>query len=114
MEFLVPERLRELHTKHRRGYVGNPRARPMGVNLDIYLRRKDGTEFPADIALSPLQTASGTVVVAALRDATERKEAQMRLHRLAVLEDRERIAKELHDGVIHALFAGGINLPPPE
>ncbi|TME74401.1 MAG: PAS domain S-box protein, partial [Chloroflexi bacterium] len=54
IEFLVPERYRQLHTKHRRGYVANPRARPMGVNLDIYLRRKDGTEFATDIALSPL------------------------------------------------------------
>ena len=114
IEFLVPERFRELHTKHRRGYVANPRARPMGVNLDIYLRRKDGTEFPADIALSPLQTDTGMVVVAALRDATERKEAQTRLHRLAVLEDRERIAKELHDGVIQALFAVGMNLQATE
>src|SRR5438094_6011405 len=114
IEFLVPERYRQLHTKHRRGYVANPRARPMGVNLDIYLRRKDGTEFATDIALSPLQTDSGMVVVAALRDATERKEAQMRLHRLAVLEDRERIAKELHDGVIQALFAVGMNLQATE
>src|SRR3989440_1082931 len=114
IEFLVPERFRQLHTKHRRGYIANPRARPMGVNLDIYLRRKDGTEFATDIALSPLQTDSGMVVVAALRDATERKEAQMRLHRLAVLEDRERIAKELHDGVIQALFAVGMNLQATE
>ncbi|HET9848564.1 MAG TPA: PAS domain S-box protein, partial [Candidatus Dormibacteraeota bacterium] len=90
VELLVPERFRDLHTSHRAGYVENPRARPMGVNLDIFLRRKDGTEFPADIALSPLHTTSGMVVVAALRDATERKEAQARLHRLAVLEDRER------------------------
>ena len=114
IEFLIPERFRELHTEHRRGYVANPRARPMGANLDIYLRRKDGTEFPADIALSPLQTASGMVVVAALRDATERKQAQIRLHRLAVLEDRERIARELHDGVIQALFAVGMNLQATE
>lgn len=114
VEFLVPERFRELHTRHRRGYVATPRARPMGVNLDIYLRRKDRTEFPADIALSPLQTAGGMVVVAALRDATERKQAQVRLHRLAVLEDRERIAKELHDGVIQALFAVGMNLQATE
>lgn len=114
IEFLVPERFRELHTRHRESYVANPRARPMGVNLDIYLRRKDATEFPADIALSPLQTGSGMVVVAALRDATERKQAQARLHRLAVLEDRERIAKELHDGVIQALFAVGMNLQATE
>ncbi len=64
IEFLVPERFRELHT--------------------------------------------------ALRDATERKQAQARLHRLAVLEDRERIAKELHDGVIQALFAVGMNLQATE
>ena len=114
VELLVPERFRALHTSHRAGYIENPRARPMGVNLDIFLRRKDGTEFPADIALSPLHTASGMVVVAALRDATERKEAQARLHRLAVLEDRERIAKELHDGVIQALFAVGMNLQATE
>lgn len=114
VEFLVPERFRDLHTNHRRGYVANPRARPMGVNLDIYLRRKDGTEFPADIALSPLRTAGGTVVVAALRDATERKQAQARLHRLAVLEDRERIARDLHDGVIQSLFAVGMNLQATE
>src|SRR5260370_37759902 len=105
MEFLVPERLRELHTKHRRGYVGNPRARPMGVNLDIYLRRKDGTEFPADLALSPLQTAGGMADVAALRAATEREQAQTRLHRLAVLEDRERLAQALHVGVAQVFVA---------
>ena len=114
LELLVPERLRDLHTRHRAGYVANPHARPMGVNLDIFLRRKDGREFPADIALSPLQTASGMVVVAALRDATERKQAQARLHRLAVLEDRERIARELHDGVIQALFGVGMNLQATE
>ena len=114
VELLVPERFRDLHTNHRRGYAASPRARPMGVNLDIYLRRKDGTEFPADIALSPLQTDSGTVVVAALRDASERRQAQARLHRLAVLEDRERIAKELHDGVIQSLFAVGMNLQATE
>src|SRR2546430_16616880 len=87
IEFLVPERFRQLHTKNRAGYRAKPQARPMGANLDIYLRRKDGAEFPADIALRPLQTDSGMVVVAALRDATERKAAQMRLHRLAGLED---------------------------
>ena len=114
VELLVPERFHGLHKTHRATYVGNPRARPMGANLDIYLRRKDGTEFPADIALSPLRTARGMVVVAALRDATQRREAQSRLHRLAVLEDRERIAKELHDGVIQALFAVGMNLQATE
>jgi signal transduction histidine kinase len=75
----------------------------MGGNLQITLRRKDGREFPADIALSPLQTPSGVNIVAAVRDATERQ-------RLTLIEDRERIAKELHDGVIQGLFAVGMTL----
>jgi PAS domain S-box-containing protein len=103
VEVLVPERLRFQHVRHRSQYVHSPRTRPMGANLQISMRRKDGTEFPADIALSPLQTPNGINIVAALRDATERQ-------RLALVEDRERIAKELHDGVIQGLFAVGMTL----
>jgi len=114
VELLVPERLHAFHTARRAEYVANPYARPMGVNPDIFIRRKDGTELPTDIALSPLQTASGLVVVAALQDATERKRIAARLRRLALLEDRERIAKELHDGVIQSLFAVGMNLHATE
>jgi PAS domain S-box-containing protein len=114
VELLVPERLHAFHTARRAEYVANPYARPMGVNPDIFIRRKDGTELPTDIALSPLQTASGVVVVAALQDATERKRIAARLRRLALLEDRERIAKELHDGVIQSLFAAGMNLRATE
>ncbi len=84
VELLVPERLRDLHTRHRVEYVANPHARPMGVNLEISLRRKDGGEFPADIALSPLQSPIGLLVVAAVRDATERRRAQSRMQ--AVIE----------------------------
>ena len=103
IEVLVPERFREPHVHHRTQYTRNPRVRPMGVNLQISMRRKDGTEFPADIALSPLKTPQGTNIVAAVRDAGDRQ-------RLALVEDRERIAKELHDGVIQGLFAVGMTL----
>lgn len=103
IELLVPERFREIHVHHRTQYIHKPRARPMGANLQISLRRKDGVEFPADIALSPLQTPKGINIVAAVRDASERQ-------RLALIEDRERIAKELHDGVIQGLFAVGMTL----
>lgn len=110
VELLVPERLHAFHTARRADYMTNPYARPMGVNPDIVVRRKDGTELAVDVALSPLQTASGVVVVAHFQDATETKRIAARLRRLALLEDRERIAKELHDGVIQSLFAVGMNL----
>ena len=103
IELLVPDRFRVLHVQHRSEYVNHPRPRPMGANLQISMRRKDGSEFPADISLSPLQTAKGLNVVAAVRDATQRQ-------LLALVEDRERIAKELHDGVIQSLFAVGMTL----
>jgi PAS domain S-box-containing protein len=103
IELLVPNRFRELHVRHRNDYIHNPRARPMGANLQISLQRKEGTEFPADIALSPMQSSGGINIVAAVRDASDRQ-------RLALVEDRERIAKELHDGVIQSLFAVGMTL----
>ncbi len=103
VEVLVPDRFDQVHVGHRRQYTQNPRVRPMGVNLQISMKRKDGSEFPADISLSPLQTPSGPNIVAAVRDATDRQ-------RLALVEDRERIAKELHDGVIQGLFAVGMTL----
>ena len=114
VELLVPERLHTYHMARRAEYVAKPYARQMSVNPDLLFRRKDGTEFPVDIALSPLQTASGVLVVAVLQDATERKRVEARLHRLALLGDRERIAKELHDGVIQSLFGVGMNLRATE
>ena len=103
IEVLVPERFRDQHVAHRSQYIRTPRSRPMGANLQISMRRKDGTEFPADISLSPLRTPKGVNIVAAVRDATQRQ-------RLGLLDERERIAKELHDGVIQGLYAVGMTL----
>ncbi len=110
VELLVPERLRDLHTHHRVEYVANPHARPMGVNLEISLRRKDGKEFPADIALSPLQSPAGLLVVAAVRDATERRRAQNRMH--AVIEVTQAIMEGESERALrliahHARVLGG-------
>jgi PAS domain S-box-containing protein len=76
IEVLVPDRIRDIHPGHRTKYFADPKTRPMGANLELSARRKDGTEFPCDISLSSLETEDGILVSAAVRDVTERELAQ--------------------------------------
>jgi PAS domain S-box-containing protein len=94
VEMLVPERFAGMHVAFRSGYVAGPRARPMGLAGDLFARRKDGTEFPVEISLAPLETEEGLLVSAAVRDISERRRMQ---------EESDRIKDEFFATVSHEL-----------
>ncbi|MFQ5902823.1 MAG: PAS domain S-box protein, partial [Candidatus Binatia bacterium] len=91
VEILLPERFRERHVGHRADYSANAQIRPMGSGLDFYGQRKDGSEFPVDINLSPMETEEGMLVIAIIRDITDRKRAeeqvQINLERIQALRE---------------------------
>jgi diguanylate cyclase (GGDEF)-like protein/PAS domain S-box-containing protein len=76
---LVPTGLRGQHSDHLNGFFEQPRARNMGAGLDLFGLRKDGSEFPVEVSLSPMETDEGTLVIAAIRDVTENRKAQERI-----------------------------------
>jgi protein-histidine pros-kinase len=73
VEQLIPQAARGAHAAHRQGYVGTPRVRVMGSGLDLRACRKDGSEFPVEVSLSPMHTPEGLLVCAAIRDVTRRR-----------------------------------------
>jgi PAS domain S-box-containing protein len=81
VEILVPERFRERHPEHRQQYSAHAQTRPMGIGLELYGRRKDGTEFPVDIMLSPVRTDGEKLVLTVIRDLSEKKRAEEELAR---------------------------------
>jgi PAS domain S-box-containing protein len=78
---LVPARYRSHHSAHREGFLGDPQTRPMGVGRDLHGLRKDGSEFPVEIGLAPIETPEGLLVMATIVDISERKKAEERLQR---------------------------------
>ena len=81
VEILVPERFRRTHPAHRKDYSDRARVRQMGIGLELYGRRKDGSEFPVDIMLGPVETPEGQIVLSVIRDLTEKRQAEEALRR---------------------------------
>src|SRR5918996_620307 len=83
VELLVPERLREVHHTHRDGYAADPRTREMGADLKLSGRRRDGSEFPVEISLSPVRVGEQDLVITIVRDVSERRAAEIERLELA-------------------------------
>jgi PAS domain S-box-containing protein len=97
VDILVPQRYRTHHAQHRAGFFSQPRPRAMGAGLELYGQRRDGSEFPLEISLSPLETEEGLFVSAAIRDATERRRFEQ------TLQDANRLKSEFLATMSHEL-----------
>jgi diguanylate cyclase (GGDEF)-like protein/PAS domain S-box-containing protein len=86
VEMLIPERFRGGHPGHRMTFSSSPRARPMGAGRELYAVRKDGSEFPVEIGLNPIETEDGLQVMSAIVDITERKRAEEQIRHLALAD----------------------------
>jgi two-component system, sensor histidine kinase PdtaS len=97
VEMLVPERFRGRHPALRGVFFGEPRSRPMGAGRDLFGLRKDGSEFPVEIGLNPIETEEGAMVLSAVVDISERRHREDRLQ--AALKEKDLLLSEIHHRV---------------
>ena len=97
VEILVPDQVRGLHPAHRAGYVADPRPRPMGADMQLAGRRRDGSTFPAEVSLATMGADDGLLVTAVVRDVTERLEIAAERERLRTQAERDKLERRLHE-----------------
>lgn len=108
VEVLVPERYRHAHPGYRQGFLQNSSARPMGAGRDLAGRRKDGSEFPVEIGINPVETGEGPMILSVILDLSERKQSEQRIQE--ALAQKDLLLREVHHRVknnlqvIHSLL----------
>ena len=114
VEMLIPEAIRARHTNHRETYQRHPSLRPMGAGLELVALRNDGTTFPVEISLSPVEQDGQLLVNAVIRDISERRALEAERENLRAetetQRERQRIAMDLHDGIIQSIYAVTLGL----
>lgn len=109
VDFLIPQRFREAHPSHRGQFMNAPEARAMGADRELFALRKDGSEFPVEIGLNPIQTSDGVLVLAAVVDISARKRAEAEARRTR--EDLAHAGRVALMGQIAASIAHELNQP---
>ena len=104
VDALVPRRLRAGHLAHRLEFAANPSSRPMGVGLDLWGQRGDGSEFPVQVSLSPVSTATGPLTIVVAREVSQQRASEEAERVRLLSQDADRIAVELHERVIERMF----------
>ncbi|HLF79801.1 MAG TPA: PAS domain-containing sensor histidine kinase [Dehalococcoidia bacterium] len=114
IDMLVPERLRSKHIAGREAYLSQPARTLRVASLDLLALRKDGSEFPVELTLNPVETEQGLCVMTMVRDLTERQvledERRLLLVELEMERERQRIGMDLHDGIMQEIYGAGLTL----
>jgi len=112
LELLLPERYREVHVGHRQRFAGDPHPRSMGIGLDLFARKKDGSEIPVDVALGtvPDLDGHGRIVIAFVRDVSERRRSEELARQLRDAEHARKQALEINDNVVQGVVTALMRL----